>query len=71
MLTPYSDDTLVPLTAVIAYQVVPETDVTHVVDHDPPDTVAVVVTTVPVGMLTSDVADVEGDDRSRTVQLAA
>jgi hypothetical protein len=56
---------------VIAYQVLPETGVTHVADQDPPDTGPVVVTIVPVGMLTSDVADVEGDARSRTVQLVA
>jgi hypothetical protein len=70
-LTPYSVETLVPSTAVIAYQVLPETTIPHVADQDPPDTVPVMVTIVPVGTLTSDVADVEGDARSRTVQLAA
>ena len=59
-----------PLTAVIAYQVLPEADGPQVADHDPPDTVPVVVTTVPVAIVTSDAADVEGEARSRTAQLA-
>jgi hypothetical protein len=70
-LTPNSDDTLVPPTVVIAYQVLPETTATHVADHDPPDTVPVVVTMVPAGMLTIDAADVAGDALSRAVQFAA
>ena len=63
--------TLVPFTAVIAYQSLPETAVPQVADQEPPVTVPVAVTTVPVGMLTSEVADVEGNDRRRTVQLVA
>ncbi|HXR26640.1 MAG TPA: hypothetical protein VN771_02150 [Candidatus Baltobacteraceae bacterium] len=70
-LTPNSDDTLVPPTAVITYHVLPETAVTHVADHDPPDTVPVVVTMVPAGMLTIEAADVAGDSLSRAVQFAA
>jgi hypothetical protein len=42
-----------------------------VADHASPDTVPAVVTTVPAGMLMIDGADVEADDRSRTVQWAA
>ncbi len=70
--TPYRVVTLVPSTAVIAYQVLPETAVTQVVDHDSPGTVAATVTMVPVGMVTSVVADadVEGDARRRVEQLA-
>jgi hypothetical protein len=64
-------NTLAPPTAVIASQVLPATDVGHVADHESPDTVPAVVTTVPAGMLMIDGADVEADDRSRTVQLAA
>ena len=60
-----------PFTAVIAYQSLPETAVPQVADQAPPGTVPVAVTTVPVGMLTSDVADVEGDERRWTVQLVA
>jgi hypothetical protein len=52
--------TLVPPTAVIAYQVLPDTDEVHVAVHASPITVPVVVTTVPVGMLMIDVPDVEG-----------
>jgi hypothetical protein len=63
--------TLVPSTAVIAYQVLPETAVTQVVDHDSPGTVAATVTMVPVGMVASVVADVEDDSRRRVEQLAA
>ena len=60
-----------PSTALIAYQVLPETAVRQVADQDPPATLPVAVTIVPAGMLTSDVADVAGAARSRTVQLAA
>ena len=41
----------------------------QVADQEPPATLPVVVTIVPVGMLTSEVADVAGADRSRAVQL--
>ncbi|MGO9180304.1 MAG: hypothetical protein ACLQHS_13760 [Candidatus Limnocylindrales bacterium] len=54
----------------ISYQVLPETDAPQVADHDPPVTVPVVVTTVPVGIVTSDAEDVDGEARSRTAQLA-
>ncbi|MGO9207550.1 MAG: hypothetical protein ACLQBX_15445, partial [Candidatus Limnocylindrales bacterium] len=67
---PYNVDTSVPLTAMISYQVLPETDAPQVADHDPPVTVPVVVTTVPVGIVTSDAEDVDGEARSRTAQLA-
>ena len=60
-----------PPTAVIAYQVLPDTDRVHVAVHASPITVPVVVTTVPVGMLMIDVPDVEGVWRSRAVQAAA
>jgi hypothetical protein len=70
-LTPYNVDTLVPLTAAIANQVLPETDVPQVADHDPPVTVPVVVTMVPVGIVASDAADVAGDALSMAEQLAA
>ena len=60
-----------PSTALIAYQVLPETAVPQVADQEPPATLPVVVTIVPAGMLTSEVADVAGADRSRAVQVAA
>jgi hypothetical protein len=69
-LTPYNVDTLVPLTAAIANQVLPETDVPQVADHDPPVTVPVVVTMVPVGMLVIEEADVAGEARSKAVHIA-
>ncbi len=60
-----------PSTAVISYQVLPETGVTQVSDQDSPGTVPVVVTIVPVGMVTSVAADVEGAIRRRAPQAAA
>jgi hypothetical protein len=69
-LTPYNVDTLVPLTAATTYQVLPETDAPQVDDHDPPVTVPVVVTTVPVDMATIEEADVAGEARSKAVHIA-
>ena len=62
---------LTPFIATIAYQVFPETSVTHVADHGSPWTVPVVVTIAPVGIVTRAAAVIEGEARRRAEQAAA
>jgi hypothetical protein len=61
---------LVPLTAVMTYQLEPETvDPPHVADQDPPDTLPVAVTIVPDEIVVTIVPLVDADARRFTLQF--